>query len=97
MRVDQCVSVIRVVEAIGLVCLCSSCSHVTEVGGAVRFVRLAVKVVQNEGGLCGSNPAILHDFVPFPYTIRALKGGWYLPTKLTKASETCPIAGNFED
>jgi hypothetical protein len=38
-RVDQCVSVIRVVEVPVLVCLRGNCNHVTEVGGAVRFVR----------------------------------------------------------
>jgi hypothetical protein len=49
-RVDQCVSVARAVEVPVLVCLRSSCSHVTEVGGAVRLVRLALMVVvQNDG------------------------------------------------
>jgi hypothetical protein len=32
-RVDQCVSAVRAVEVPVLVCLRSSCSHVTEVGG----------------------------------------------------------------
>ena len=50
MRVDQRVSAVRKVEVPVLVCLRSSCRHVTEVGGAVRFVRLALKVVvQNDG------------------------------------------------
>ena len=50
MRVDQCVSAIRAVEVPVLVCLRSSWYHVTEVRGAVRFVRLALKVVvQNDG------------------------------------------------
>ena len=44
MRVDQCVSAVRAVEVPVLVCLCSIWYHVTEVGGAVRFVRLALKV-----------------------------------------------------
>jgi hypothetical protein len=35
MRVDQCVPVVRAVEVPVLVCLFSSCGHVTEVGGAV--------------------------------------------------------------
>jgi hypothetical protein len=49
-RVDQCVSAVRSVEVPVLVCLRSSCNHVTKVGGAVRFVRLALKVViQNDG------------------------------------------------
>jgi len=48
-RVDQCVSAVRAVEVPVLVCLRSSWCHVTEVGGAVRFVRLALKVVvQND-------------------------------------------------
>jgi len=47
-RVDQCVSAVGVVVVPVLVCLRSSCCHVTEVGGAVGFVRLALKVtVQN--------------------------------------------------
>jgi hypothetical protein len=50
MRVDQCVSAVRAVEVPVLVCLRSGCCHVTEAGGAVRFVRLALKVVvQNYG------------------------------------------------
>ena len=32
MRVDQCVSAIRAVEVLVLVCLRSSCSHVIDVG-----------------------------------------------------------------
>jgi len=32
-----------------MVCLRSSCCHVTEVGGAVGFVRLALKVTQYYG------------------------------------------------
>ena len=50
MRVDQCVSAVRAVGVPILVCLRSSCSHVTELRGDVGFVRLALKVaVQNEG------------------------------------------------
>ena len=50
MRVDQCVSAVRAVEVPVLVCLRSGFGHVTEVGGAVSFVRLALKVVvQNDG------------------------------------------------
>jgi hypothetical protein len=51
-HVNQCVSAFRAVEVPVLVCLRSSCNGVTEVGGrrAVRFVRLALKVVmQNDG------------------------------------------------
>jgi hypothetical protein len=48
-RVDQCGSAVRVAEVPVLVCLRSSCNHVTEVGGGIRFVRLALKVVQNDG------------------------------------------------
>ena len=45
MRVDQRVSAVRAVEVSVLVCLRSRCSHVT-----VRFVRVALKVVnQNDG------------------------------------------------
>ena len=52
MRVDQCVSAVRAVEVPVLVCLRSSYNHVTVVGGAVRFVRLALKVVvQNDGDI----------------------------------------------
>jgi hypothetical protein len=48
-RGDQCDSAVRAVEVPVLVCLRSSCNHVTEVGGAVRLVRLALKVVmQND-------------------------------------------------
>jgi hypothetical protein len=32
-RVDQCVSAVRAVEALVFVCLRSSCNHVTDVGG----------------------------------------------------------------
>ena len=50
MRVDQCVSAVKAVAVPVLVCLRSSCSHVTEVGGPVRLVRLALMVVvQNYG------------------------------------------------
>ena len=45
MHVDQRVSAVRAVGVPVLVCLRSSCCHVTDVGGAVRFVRLAL----NEG------------------------------------------------
>jgi len=49
-HVDQRVSAVRVVEVPVLVCLRSGCGHVTEVGGAVRLVKLALKfVVQNDG------------------------------------------------
>ena len=44
MGVDQCVSAVRAVELPVLVCIRSGCSHVTE-GGAVRFVKLALKVI----------------------------------------------------
>jgi len=38
------------VELPVLVCLRSNCNHVTEVGGALRFVGLALKaVIQNDG------------------------------------------------
>jgi hypothetical protein len=48
-RVGQCVSTVRAVEVPVLVCLRSSCCHVSEVGGAIRFVILALKVVmQND-------------------------------------------------
>ena len=50
MRVDQCVSAVRPVKATVFVCLRSSCNHVTELGGAVRFVRLALKVVMENYG-----------------------------------------------
>ena len=43
MRVDECVSAVRAVEVPVLVCLRSSWYHVAEVGGAVRFVRLACR------------------------------------------------------
>ena len=57
MRVDQCVSAIRAVEVPVLVCLRSSCSHVTE----VKFVRLALKVVmQNDRGFV--DVILLHFF-----------------------------------
>ena len=49
MRVDQRVSAVGAAEVPVLVCLRSSCSHVTG-RRAVRFVRLALKVVmQNDG------------------------------------------------
>jgi predicted small secreted protein len=48
-RVDQCDSAVSAVGVSVLVCLRSSCSHVTG-RRAVRFVRLALKVVaQNDG------------------------------------------------
>jgi len=48
-RVDQCVSAVRAVEVPVSVCLRSGCNHVTEVGGGVRFVRLALKFgMQND-------------------------------------------------
>ena len=50
MRVDQCVSAVRVVEVPAFVYLRSSCSHVTEVGGGVRFVRLELKVIMQSDG-----------------------------------------------
>ena len=50
MRVDRCVCTVRAVDVPLLVCVRSSCDHVIGVGGAVRFVRLALKVVvQNDG------------------------------------------------
>ena len=50
MRVDHCVSAVRAVGVSVLVCLRSSGSHVTGVGGPLGFVRLAVKnVMQNDG------------------------------------------------
>ena len=50
MRVRQCVSAVRAVEVPVLVGLRSSCCHVTDVGGAVGFVRLALKFdMQNYG------------------------------------------------
>jgi hypothetical protein len=48
--VDQCVSAVRAVEVTVLVCLCSSSSHVTEARGAVRFVKLTLKVVMKNYG-----------------------------------------------
>jgi hypothetical protein len=49
-RVVQCVPAVRAMEVPVSVCLRSSCSHVTAVGRAARFVRLALKVVaQNDG------------------------------------------------
>ena len=50
MRVDQCVSAVIAVEVPVLVCLRSSCSHVTEVGGAVMSVRLALKAAMKNDG-----------------------------------------------
>ena len=50
MRVDQCVSVVRAVEVPVFVCFLSGCSYVTEVGGAIGFVRLALKVVMENNG-----------------------------------------------
>ena len=48
-RVDQRAAAVRAVEVPVLVCLRSGCSHVTEEGGGVGFVRLALKVVmQND-------------------------------------------------
>ena len=50
MCVDQCYAAVRSVEVPVLVCLRSNCCHVTEVGGSLRFVRLALKVaMQNDG------------------------------------------------
>ena len=46
MRVDQCVSAVRAVEVPVLVCLRSSCNHVTEVG----VIRLAPKIVIQDDG-----------------------------------------------
>jgi hypothetical protein len=49
MRVDQCFSAVRAVEEPVVVCLHSSCSHVTG-RRTVRFVRLVLKgVMQNDG------------------------------------------------
>ena len=54
MRVDQCVFAVRAKEVPVLVCLRSSCCHVTEVGGPLRFVRLAVKNdMQNDRDFVG--------------------------------------------
>jgi hypothetical protein len=47
-RVDQCVPAVRAVEEPVFACLRSNCSHVTE--RAVRSVRLAPKVVMQNGG-----------------------------------------------
>jgi hypothetical protein len=48
-RVDQCVFAVRVVEVPVLVCLRSSCSHVTG-RRVVRIVILALKVVMQDDG-----------------------------------------------
>jgi hypothetical protein len=49
MCVDQRVSAVTSVEVSVFLCFSSSCYHVTEVG-AVRFVRLTLKVViKNDG------------------------------------------------
>jgi hypothetical protein len=51
---DQSVSAVRAVVMPVLVCLRSGCNHVAEVGGAVRFVRLALKIVMlNDGDIVG--------------------------------------------
>ena len=51
MHVEQCVPAIRAVEVPVLVCLHSSCNHVTS-GRAVKFVSLALKgLLKNEGDL----------------------------------------------
>ena len=44
MRVGQCVTAVRAVGVPVLVCLRSSCSHVTGVGVAVMCARLALRV-----------------------------------------------------
>jgi hypothetical protein len=44
------VSAVRAVEVPVLVCFLSGCSNVTEVGGTVGFVRLALKVVMGNNG-----------------------------------------------
>jgi hypothetical protein len=49
-RVDQCVSAIRAVEVSVFVCLRSSCNHVTEVGGSLRFLRPTLKIVMQHNG-----------------------------------------------
>jgi hypothetical protein len=47
---NLCVSAIGAVEVPVFLCVCSTCNHVTEVGGALKFVRLSLKVVtQNDG------------------------------------------------
>jgi len=54
-RVDECVSAVRAGGAGGgrravLVCFCYRWSEVSEVGGALSYVRLVLKVVnQNDG------------------------------------------------
>ena len=53
------VSAVRAVGVTVLVCLRSSCCHVTEVGGAVGFVRLALKVVMQNDGECADILLIL--------------------------------------
>ena len=45
MRVDQCVSALRVALVPVLFCLHSSCVPVADGGGTVKFVNLALKVV----------------------------------------------------
>jgi hypothetical protein len=60
--VNQCVSAVRAVEMPVSVCLRRSCSLVTQAGGSLMFVRLALKVVmQNDGEIVDVN--LLH--VPY--------------------------------
>jgi hypothetical protein len=49
-RVDQSVSALGGVGVQIFVCLRSSCNHVTDVGGPIKFARLTLNVVmQNDG------------------------------------------------
>jgi len=49
-RVDHCVAAVRTVDVPVLVFLRIGCNHVTDVGGVVNFVRLALKVIMPSVG-----------------------------------------------
>ena len=67
MRVDQFVFAVRTKVVPLLVCLRSSCCHVTGVGGPLRFVRLALKNgMQNDGDFVDVIPLYTEIFLCIP-------------------------------
>ena len=69
MRVDQFVFAVRTKVVPLLVCLRSSCCHVTGVGGPLRFVRIALKNgMQNDGDFVDVIPLYTEIFYVFQVT-----------------------------
>ena len=60
-RVDQCVSAVRVIEVPVLFCFRSSWNHVTDVGGPSGLWDPRWRSYEKWQGLCGCNPAISSD------------------------------------